>query len=151
MNERSEQRTFCSHIGSTLDCVGYYSLQLGSDQVSEVLGAKRSYVGNHVAFAAVNVTFLGVHEPYQRQGLGEHLLMDVFSKVAAISKHAGFYALTLQSLDEQSTAFYESLNFEAYAGSEKQHKMLYPLEDTLTLVDGRKLPAASPPAPTETA
>lgn len=41
-------------------------------------------------------------------------MMDAFSRVAQISDHAGFYALTLQSLDENSTAFYESLNFKNF-------------------------------------
>lgn len=149
MNDRSEQRIFCAHLGASTECIGYYSLQLGSDHVSEVLGTKQSYVRNHVAFAAVTLMFLGVHEPCQRQGLGEYLLMDVFTKVAEISKSAGFYALTLLSLDEQSTAFYKSLNFEAYGGTEKQPKMLYPLADILTLVNGRAASILSDPPPIE--
>ena len=64
---------------------------------------------------AVHMSFLGVHEDYQRQGLGQYLLMDVFSKVATVSDCAGLYALTLQSLDADSTAFYKSLNFEVYS------------------------------------
>lgn len=80
------------------------------------------------------MAFVGVHEEFRRQGLGTYLLMDVFSKVAAISDNAGFYALTLQSLDEDSTAFYKSLNFTVYSEGLKQPKMLYPLEDILTLV-----------------
>ncbi|MFX8059726.1 hypothetical protein ABTK63_20565, partial [Acinetobacter baumannii] len=59
---------------------------------------------------------------------------DVFSRVAAIAEHAGFYALTLTSLDDDSTAFYKSLNFTIYSENLKNPKMLYPLEDILTLV-----------------
>jgi len=44
------------------------------------------------------------------------------------------YALTLVSLDEDSTAFYTSLNFRVYSEDVKLPKMLYPLEDILTLV-----------------
>jgi hypothetical protein len=53
-----------------------------------------------------------------------------------ISDHAGLFALTLQSLDDQSTAFYESIGFRAYSENLKQPKMLYPIEDVLTLVRG---------------
>jgi hypothetical protein len=70
----------------------------------------------------------------QRQGLGGHLLMDVFAKAAAISEYAGFYALTLTSMNADSTAFYESLNFRIYSENTKLPKMLYLLEDILTLV-----------------
>jgi ribosomal protein S18 acetylase RimI-like enzyme len=93
-------------------------------------------LNRYVAFPAVHLSFLGVHEAYRRQGLGQYLLMDVFSKVAAISDFAGFYALTLQSLDDESTAFYKSLNFAVYSENLQQPKMLYPLADILTLVRG---------------
>lgn len=136
-DRRFEHRTFCAHLDGSSACIGYYALQLGTDSVAELPGAsKDNYLKNYVAFPAVHLSFLGVHEDFRRQGLGQHLLMDVFSKAAEISKYAGFYALTLQSLDEDSTAFYESLGFAAYSENIKQPKMLYPLEDILTLVGG---------------
>ncbi len=61
------------------------------------------------------------------------MLMDVFEKAAMISNYAGFYALTLQSIDERATAFYESIGFTVYVDG-KQPRMLYPLEDILKLV-----------------
>lgn len=133
---RLECCTFCAHIADSPVCIGYYTLQVGGDSVSELLGAKQSYVKNYVAFPAIHLLWVGVHEEYQRQGLGQHLLMDAFSKVAEISKNVGFYALTLQSIDENSTAFYESLGFEIYSENLKQPKMLYPLQDILELVLG---------------
>ena len=66
--------------------------------------------------------------------------MDVFLRVAELSKHVGFYALTLQSLDKDSTAFYESLRFTIYSENLDPPKMLYPLENILTLVSGSDLP-----------
>jgi hypothetical protein len=60
--------------------------------------------------------------------------MDVFARVAAIAEHAGFFALTLTSLDDDATAFYKSLNFTVYSENLQNPKMLYPLEDILTLV-----------------
>lgn len=57
--------------------------------------------------------------------------MDAFTKVAAISDHAGLFALTLISLDEDSTAFYKSLGFTIYSEGLKQPKMLYPIGDLL--------------------
>lgn len=115
--------------------IGYYCLQIGTDSVSELPNVDRAkYIRNYVAFPAVNLTFLAVHEDYQRQGLGQYLLMDVFSRVAVIAQHAGFFALTLVSLDDDSTAFYKSLGFHIYSENLAQPKMLYPLEDILSLV-----------------
>jgi hypothetical protein len=72
--------------------------------------------------------------------------VDAFSKVAQIADHAGFYALTLVSLDEDSTAFYKGLNFTIYSENLKQPKMLYPLENILTLVRDLNLEKATPSA-----
>lgn len=115
--------------------IGYYALQLGTDSVSELPDAnKDNYLKSYVAFPALNLSFLAVDEPYQRQHLGEFLLMDVLARAAAIAEHAGFYALTLVSIDDNSTAFYKSLNFTVYSENLKLPKMLYPLEDILTLI-----------------
>jgi ribosomal protein S18 acetylase RimI-like enzyme len=95
---------------------------------------KDNYLKNYTAFPALNLSFLAVDTQFQRQGLGEYLLIDVFVRAAAIAEHAGYYALTLTSLDDDSTAFYQSLNFTVYSENLKNPKMLYPLEDILTLV-----------------
>jgi ribosomal protein S18 acetylase RimI-like enzyme len=136
---RHECRVFCAHSGNSNNVVGYYALQVGSDSVSELPeDHKDNYLKNYAAFPAIHLNFLGVDENFRRQGLGQYLLMDVFTKVALLSDNAGFYALTLVSLDDDSTAFYESLKFRTYSFSEnlRQPKMLYPLEDILALVRG---------------
>jgi ribosomal protein S18 acetylase RimI-like enzyme len=134
---RNEHRVFCAHLDGSPSIIGYYALQVGGDSVSELPDVnKNNYLKNYVAFPAIHLSFVAVHTDYRRQGLGEFLLMDVFSKAAAISDCAGFFALTLQSLDEDSTAFYESLNFRVYSENLRQPKMLYPLEDILSLVRG---------------
>lgn len=135
MTRRHEQRVFCAHLDGSPNAIGYYALQIGTDSVDELPNAnKNNYLKNKTAFPAVHLSHLGVDGPYQRQGLGEYLLMDVFSKVARIAECAGLYALTLQSLDADSTAFYESLNFTVYSENLANPKMLYPIEDILTLV-----------------
>jgi len=133
--KRSEHRVFCAHLDGSPNVIGYYALQLGTDSVSELPDAnKDNYLKNYVAFPALNLSFLAVDSQYRRQGLGQFLLMDVFARAAIIAEHAGFYALTLVSLDEDSTAFYTSLNFRVYSENTRLPKMLYPLEDILTLV-----------------
>jgi ribosomal protein S18 acetylase RimI-like enzyme len=133
--KRCEHRVFCAHLDGSQNVLGFYALQLGTDSVSELPEAnKDNYLKNYVAFPALNLSFVAVDSQYQRQGLGGFLLMDVFSRASAIAEHAGFYALTLTSLDANSTAFYKSLNFRIYSENTKLPKMLYPLEDILTLV-----------------
>lgn len=133
---------FCAHIGASTEVVGFYALQVGGDSVDHIPRVSRKYLNNYEAFPAVHMSFLGVKEEFRRQGLGSYLLMDVFTKVKAISELCGFYALTLQSLDEDSTAFYRSLNFEPYTDDPVRPKMLYPIEDILTLVNASLGPEA---------
>jgi hypothetical protein len=121
-------------LGNSENAIGYYALQIGSDSVAELPDAnKDNYLKTYTAFPAINLNFLAVDETVQRQHLGEYLLMDVFTKVSTISDYAGFYALTLTSLDDDSTAFYKSLNFTIYSENLKQPKMLYQPSKALTL------------------
>jgi GNAT superfamily N-acetyltransferase len=132
---RCEHKVFCAHIGQSPTAIGYYALQLGSDSVNDLPNINKStYIKIYLAFPAVNLSFVGVHEEYHRQGLGSYLLMDAFSRVAKIAECAGFYALTLVSYDEKSTQFYKRLKFVIYSENLPQPKMLYPLEDLLTVV-----------------
>ncbi len=131
---RLEQRVTVATIDSSPNCVGYFALQLGSDTVPSLPRDKLRHLQNHIAFPAVHLSYLAVDKTYQRQGLGRYLLMEVFEKVARISEHAGFYALTLQSVDSESTAFYKSLGFEEYSEGGSQPKMLYPIENILEIV-----------------
>jgi GNAT superfamily N-acetyltransferase len=109
-------------------------LQIGSDNVLDLPTGHNTYLKNYTAFPAVHVGFLGVHEDYQGNGIGKYLLMDAFDKVCAISDCAGFYALTLQSLDADSTAFYEEIGFRAYSEGDGNPKMLYPINNLIKLV-----------------
>ena len=132
---RMEHRVFCAHIGDSKIAIGFYALQVGTDSVAILPGSEKLYLKSYTAFPAVHLSFLGVQEDYRRQGLGSYLLMDAFNKVRAISEMVGFYALTLQSLDADSTAFYLSIGFAAYTDDPVTPKMLYPIEDILTLLD----------------
>jgi hypothetical protein len=93
---RHELRVFCAHLEESENVLRYYALQVGTDSVAELSDANKStYLRTYVAFPAIHLNFLAVDETVKRQGLGQHLLMDVSSKVAQISDHVGFYALTL--------------------------------------------------------
>jgi ribosomal protein S18 acetylase RimI-like enzyme len=134
---RNEHRVFCAHLDKSPNVLGYYSLQVGADSVSDLPDSnKNNYLKTYVAFPAINLVFLAVDESVKRQKLGQYLLMDVFERVAVISDYAGLFALTLTSLDDDSTAFYQSIGFTAYSENLKQPKMLYPLDDILSLVRG---------------
>ncbi|GEO13542.1 hypothetical protein MAE02_12380 [Microvirga aerophila] len=114
--------------------VGYYALQIGNESMDALPNKPNDYTQNYQAFPAVHLGFLGVHREYQRKGIGTVLLTDIFEKVYRISEIAGMYALTLQSYDEDSTAFYKGLGFEAYTDHPTSPKMLVPIRIIRELV-----------------
>lgn len=131
---RREFQIFCAYLPASFNVIGYYALQLGSDSVRELPANPSNYVANYVAFPAVHLSYLGVHEDYQANGLGKHMLMDAFTNVCKIADYAGFYALTLQSLDAESTSFYSELGFTPYSQGLESPKMLYPIQTLIALV-----------------
>lgn len=84
-NKRFEQKVFTAHLKNSPECIGYYALQVGSDSVFGVPDRDQNYLKNMTYFPAIHLSFLGVHTKFQRQKLGEYLLMDIFEKVAAVS------------------------------------------------------------------
>lgn len=134
--KRFEFKVNVATLEGSRNCIGYYALQLGSDTIPDDYKQKqRDYIKHYTSFPAVHLSYLAVHEPWQGQGLGRHLLQDVFERVADISDDVGFYALTLQSYSVDSTAFYKRLGFEEYSEGAGQPKMLYPLVSILKLLD----------------
>jgi hypothetical protein len=104
-SRRHEMRVFCAHLEKSENALAYYALQVGTDSVADLPEVNKSnYLRSYVAFPAIHLSFVAVDETVQRQGLGQHLLMDAFTEVVHLSDHVGFYALTLQSLDDDSTA-----------------------------------------------
>ena len=65
------------------------------------------------------------------------MMQDIFEKIAVISENVGFTALTLQSVNDVSTKFYQKIGFETYVEG-KQPKMLYPVKSILDLLESRR-------------
>lgn len=127
---------------ATLDgspnCIGYYTLQVGSDAIPEAYKQKRQeYISNYSAFPAINLGFLAVDKVYQGRGIGQFLLQDIFEVVADLTACIGFYAITVQSYDSSSTKFYKKLGFEEYSEGGSQPKMLYPIRSVIALLEER--------------
>lgn len=131
---RSEFRVFEGLIEGSNRPVGYYALQVGNESTDALTERRDDFTKNYTAFPAINLAFLGVNLEHQRQGIGTALLSDVFEKVYQISEIAGVYALTLHSLDEDSTAFYKNLGFEPYSDHPTSPKLLIPIRTIRELV-----------------
>lgn len=133
---RHEHRVFLAFIENEPFPVAFYALQLGSESIDELEEKPKNYLQNYEAFPALHLSYLGVAEQYQGRGIGRFLLGDIFEKVYAISEIAGMYALTLRSLDAESTRFYEKIGFKRYSTDPKSPKMLLSVQTIRDLVEG---------------
>lgn len=133
--KRSEIRVFTAHIDGQGRALGYYALQLGNESMSAVENKPDDYTKNRAAFPSIHLAYLAVDRSAQRQGIGSMMMADALKRAYEVAQHAGFYAFTLQSLDERSTKFYTSLGFKRYAGLEDSPKMLLPLRTIVQLVE----------------
>ena len=95
--------------------LGYYALtacEILSDEMPEDLARKlpRKVPGIRLGRLAVDGTM-------QRQGLGEHLLMDAIERSRRVLEHIGVHALFVDAKDERAAAFYRKYGFRALPGA----------------------------------
>jgi len=139
-SQRLEHKVIVATLDGSPNCIGYYTLQIGSDSIPQAFKVKQQdYITNYSAFPAINLGFLAVDQKHQGQGLGQHLLQDIFEIVASLTSYVGFYALTVQSMSAASTRFYEKIGFEEYSEGGGQPKMLYPIRSIISILDEKPL------------
>jgi GNAT superfamily N-acetyltransferase len=139
-HRRDEERVFLGFTEGYHFPIAYYSLKIGYERTAELAQQPNDWRKNHAIFVSVHLSFLGVDRAYQGQGVGTYMMGDVIQKAHAISTMAAFSALTLQSLDQASTKFYEKLGFVPYTTNPSAPKMLLPIEIIRNLVVGNPTP-----------
>lgn len=134
-SDREECRVFLAFLDGEAFPVGYYALKVSDEKTNVFSETPDDYTKNLVSFGVVNLSFLGVHLDYQKQGIGRFLLADAIYRCYEILTHAGYYAFTLQSINSGSTAFYKKLNFVPYAGTSEKPKMMLLAQNIRKLVE----------------
>ena len=124
---RREFAVYVATLDNSPNVIAYYALQVGSDAVPNKHQMKTTYLSTYAAFPTVSLAYLAVNRDQKRQGIGQFLLMHAFERVAEIADKAGLFGLSLQSYNKDSTAFYMSLEFARYGGTDEQPKLIYPL------------------------
>ena len=104
---------------------GYYSLSAASFEKDELPPplAKRL---PHYPVPAVILGRLAIDRTFQRQGLGEALLLDVIRRVLRASGTFAVYAIVVAAKNDSAVKFYERYGFRAFV-TEKR-RLFLPLE-----------------------
>jgi len=104
---------------------GYYTLSstnISSDDLPEKLLKK---LPKHSYQPATLLGRLAVDRRYQRQRLGEALLLDALYRSDSLSKDIGSIAVVVEALNEQARTFYERYGFIPFSD---QPKLFLPMK-----------------------
>jgi hypothetical protein len=133
-NDRYMVRAFVACQGDCLDVLGYYYLALTSytfrgDDAKHLDDASDSKFGNHESVPAVYLGMIGVHDNFQKMGIGSLMMIDAIQRTAKIAQHAGLYALTLDANDEGVAAYYrDKFEFQSFKEGKNGLEMFLPIQ-----------------------
>ena len=92
---------------------GYYTVSAASFRKEE-LPAELAKRLPHYPVPAAIIGRLAIDQTAQGQGLGEYLLMDVFSRIMQASHKIAIHAILADAKDEKAKAFYERYGFRSF-------------------------------------
>lgn len=110
-HDRFKVRVRVATVGDDLTVLGFYSLAL------KTLAPKKNLFGIGNKFGerqipAVYLAMIATHTNHQKKGIGTDLMFDAFEKTLLIADLAGTACLTLDAVDEEKAAWYETLSFQ---------------------------------------
>lgn len=125
MDETGRARVLGAY-GSSGQCHGYVCLSFGRQTSPKLLDQRDRDLWRHEA-PVVNIDFLAVHLPMQRQGLGRVLLIEALKLTHAVSQLIPVYGVSLNSLNEHTTDFYKKMGFKVAPNEKANPLMILPI------------------------
>lgn len=114
--KRNVTRTFCGIQDGVI--VGFFSLTNAVVDISAITPEtlKRYRLPTH-ALPVVRLGRLAIDSRFQRQGLGNLLLIEAMSKVLAVAESSGCVGLVVDAKDADAANFYAADGFQAAPGN----------------------------------
>lgn len=106
-----------SECGTTIK--GYYSLSSTNIPSVDLPEALLKKLPKHPCQPATLLGRLAVDKKYQKQGIGETLLLDALHKSHTLSEQIGSIAVVVDALNKQAIRFYENYGFIPLSGQER--------------------------------
>ncbi len=97
--------------------MGYYTLSAASIGFEQIPLSLRQRLPRYPVPTA-RIGELAVSSEYQGLGLGSILLLDTFSRIAAIADELGVWAVVVDPVDNAAKCFYQHFGFEPLADNE---------------------------------
>ncbi len=107
---RDLARTYVAVRAGQHDVCGYYAIS--SHQVRyAALPADQARGLPHIGVPVILIGRLAVDRAVQRQGLGQHLLVDALRRASHVSQHLGVRAVEVHAIDDEARGFYRKFGF----------------------------------------
>jgi GNAT superfamily N-acetyltransferase len=124
-------QTYLALVGS--EVVGYYSLTAGNVLYDDAPKRLTKGLPRHPV-PVILLARLAIHKDWQRQRLGQGLLLDALRRTLQAADIAGVRALLVRAKDDTAKAFYEHFGFEPYT---TESPTLYRLlKDVRSMLEG---------------
>lgn len=106
-------------LGENKSIKGYYTLS-STHILSEILPEKiLKKLPKHPFQPATLLGRLAVAKPYQKQGIGEVLLIDALHRSYRLSEQIGSIAVVVDTLNKKAVSFYENYEFIKLSGQKR--------------------------------
>ena len=110
LDETGRARVIAAYNDSTAMCCGYVSVSFARQTSPKLLEQRHRDMWSSSA-PVVHVDYLGVHRPVQGNGIGTVLLIEALKAAHNVSRIVPVYGVSLNSLNERTTKFYEGMGF----------------------------------------
>jgi GNAT superfamily N-acetyltransferase len=112
--------------------VGYYTLAAGNVAFENLPTSLRAGLPKY-PIPVARIGELAVGNAYKGRGLGSVLLLDALARVARASEEVAVWAIVVDPIDQQATAFYLHHGFQALSDSET---LFLTMKDAVAWLEG---------------
>ena len=129
---RNIARAFVAQPLRSADIAGYYTLSAASFRRSSLPARAARKLPRYPVPASI-IGRLAVDQRWQRQGLGEYLLIDALTRLYAVSEVMAVHAVIVDAKDDNAAEFYAQYGFAPLA--DQALRLFLPMATVRRLVE----------------
>jgi len=121
----------CARLDGSEDLLGFYALSSVVESAKSLPDVNFFPFETDTYFPCVQLVYLAVHQPHQRQLHGTTIMGELIRQFAAIGEITGLPAMIVTPLNDDARRLYRRLGFEPYP---KGKRLMLPLQTAIATV-----------------
>jgi len=121
-HERGRAKVFAAKCPAVRPTLGFYSLSFSTENTNKLSNSEDRDAWKDGA-PLMYIDYLAVQHQFQKQKLGQLMLVDALSRSHVVSQNVAFYGVALRSLNDRTTTLYERFGFKV-APNEGVHPLM---------------------------